>query len=128
MLVNSSLTFGKQNLLYKFFFLSLEGPCQTSDFHKQYCDKKKKQYCNILIEQCFLVKILLLLYKNSWNNHKLRFSIHTMNKKCLFIVLSQYCLQKLLVWREPNRWWSLRPGVPNSSPMAKSLARSRAKT
>ncbi len=82
------------------------GSRQTSAFHNQYFDKKKRRYCNILIKQYFLVKILLFLFKISWNNHDLRFSIHTTNKKMSssqyrYTFLSQYCLQKLLVWREP---------------------------
>ncbi len=105
------------SLKYHFKKLSYWGPCQASNSYKQYCKKKIKWYCNILIKQYFFVKIWLLLFKISWNKQWIQIS-NSHNEKnyarkmyfYLFIAMS-FCLfiaillvKKSLVWREPKNY------------------------
>ncbi len=83
-------------------FFGESGPCQTSNFYKQYCDKKIERYCNknILFSLWCELKISIHGYF-SWFWKQKQYFV----KKN--IALSQYrfiaiLLVKMLVWRGPQ--------------------------
>ncbi len=84
------------------------GPRQTGDFHKQFCDKNIKQYCNILIKQYFFCSKKCFCFSRSaeiamnWDFQFTQWIKNVFLLQYRYIFLSQYCLQKLLVWQEPQ--------------------------
>jgi hypothetical protein len=87
---------------------SVLGPRQTSDFDKQYCDKKIMRYCDkkTIFQQYFSSSCEL---KNSihgyfswfWKTKAIFCQKIIALSQYRFIAISQYCLQKLLVCRGP---------------------------
>ncbi len=91
--------------------MALYGSCQTSDFHKQYCIKRRSDIAIIRKKDIFPAIFFFIVWienLNSWLFQlKLKSNSNIFTKKyCLikilqfcFIFLSQYCLWKSLVWR-----------------------------
>jgi len=106
-------------MLYHNFFTSLTSV--LGPIHTKYWDNKIKRYCNkkinrqfssniffpVLIENNYFWTIMLIetKFENILKGHynilekKIHWSIFL--SKCLFIFLSQYCVQKYRKWRGP---------------------------
>ncbi len=113
---------------------TLLGSRQTSNFYKQYCDKKTKRHCDYKIKRHFSSNIFLhhvnwksrfIFISADFERQKQSFvkKILLWSKKIValsqyrFFAISKYCLQKLLVWRGPIRH-SLSQCFPTLSPFA----------
>ncbi len=79
---NQSLVGLTPGTLLTFYYETPIGPRQTSNFCKQYCNKA----IIFLTKATFFDKILLLLFKISWNNHQFT----RWRKKYRFIAISLY--------------------------------------
>ncbi len=79
-------------------------PSSDRQFSKAILWQKDKAILQYFYKAIFFCYNIAVAFQNQLNNHELRFSVHTMKillEKCLFVFLSQYCLWKSLIWREP---------------------------